>query len=190
MKAVVYTEYGPADVLHLAEVAEPTPTDNELLIKVHTTTVTSGDCNMRGFTFVPRGFGLLPRLMFGLRRPRKSILGVEFAGEVRGVGKDVTRFQVGDQVCGLDGAGIGAYAEYKCIAETGGVAIKPANLSYAEAAADQEDLKAVVQLVEAGAFKPVIDREYPLAEIVTAHRYVDQGHKKGNVVIRVAENTE
>ena len=72
MKAIVYTEYGPPDVLHLKEVAKPTPKENEVLIKVFAATVTSGDVNARGFTFVPKGFGPLPRLMFGLRRPKKA----------------------------------------------------------------------------------------------------------------------
>ena len=75
MKAIVYTEYGPAEVLHLQEVEKPTPQDNEVLIKVHAATVTAGDVNVRGFTFVPPGFGPLPRLMFGLRKPKQTILG-------------------------------------------------------------------------------------------------------------------
>ncbi len=324
MKAVIYTEYGPPDVLRLAEVAQPTPKDNEVLIRVHATTVTSGDCNMRGFTFVPHGFGLMSRLMFGYRRPKKPILGVEFAGEIAAVGQDVTLFKEGDPVFGLDGAGIGAYAEYKSMAETGGIATKPANLTFEEAAAipngaltaltllqnlgklqpgqkilivgasgsvgsaavqiakylgadvtgvcstanldlvaslgagqvidytrrdfaqgsetydvvfdtvakssfsacrkvltpkgcylagaggvrefaqmlrtsivghqkviagmsseRRADLEFLKGLVESGQLKPVIDRAYPLEDIVAAHRYVDQGHKKGNVVITV-----
>lgn len=322
MKAMVYTEYGLPDVLHLAEVAQPTPKDNEVLIRVHATTVTSGDCNMRGFTFVPRGFGLMSRLMFGYRRPKKSILGVEFAGEVAAIGQAVTLFQEGDPVFGLDGVGLGAYAEYKCIAETGGLTLKPANLTFEEAVAipngaltaltllrnlahlqprqqilivgasgsvgsaavqlaqylgaevtgvcstanlamvtslgankvidytrqdfthssetydvifdtvaktsfaackhilkpqgcylagaggvrefeqmlwtssvggkkviagmsseRKADLEFIKGLVAAGQFKPVIDRVYPLEEMIAAHRYVDAGHKKGNVVI-------
>lgn len=327
MKAIVYTEYGPPEVLRLAELPQPTPKDNELLIKVHATTVTSGDCNMRGFTFVPRGFGLISRLMFGYRRPKKPILGVEFAGEVAAVGRNVTRFQVGDAVFGLDGAGISAYATYKCVAETAGLALKPSHISFAEAAAvpngaltaltflrklgklqagqellivgasgsvgsaavqigrhlgavvtgvcstanvemvkslgaervidytsedfrengrtydiifdtvaktsfaacknslkpkgvylagagglpefgqmawtaltggkkviagvsseSQEDLQFITELLATGAFRPVIDRMVPLEEIVAAHRYVDQGHKKGNVVIQVVQS--
>ncbi len=325
MKAVVYTEYGPPDVLHLAEVAQPAPKDNEVLIRVHATTVTSGDCNLRGFTFVPRGFGLMSRLMFGYRRPNKPILGVEFAGEIAAVGKNVTLFKKGDPVFGLDGAGIGAYAEYKCMAETGGLTLKPATLTFEEAVAipngaltaltllrnlahlqpgqavlivgasgsvgsaavqvakylgadvtgvcsaanldlvtslgadkvidytrqdftqgretydvifdtvakssfsacksvlkpkggylagaggapefaqmlwtsivggqkviagmsseRKADLEFIKGLVEAGHLKPVIDRVYPLADIVAAHRYVDAGHKKGNVIITLA----
>jgi NADPH:quinone reductase-like Zn-dependent oxidoreductase len=325
MKAIIYTEYGPADVLKLAEVAKPTPKDKEVLIKVHATSVTSGDCNMRGFTFIPRGFGLISRLMFGYSKPNKTILGVELAGEIEAVGKDVTLFKKGDQVFGLDGSGIGAYAEYKCMSETGGLVVKPANLTYEEAAVipngaltaltflkklanlqpgqkilvngasgsvgsaavqiakylgaevtgvcsaanlslvkslgadqvidytredftqsgqvydiifdtigktslalcknvlkpkglflasaaglpefgqmlwtsimggqkilagvsseSQEDLAFIKELVEAGKLKPVIDRRYPLEQTAAAHRYVDQGHKRGNVVITIA----
>jgi len=326
MKAIVYHEYGPADVLKLAEAAKPTPKDNEVLIKVHATSVTTGDCNLRGFTFVPRGFGLISRLMFGYRKPKKTILGVEVAGEIEVIGKDVTRFKKGDAVFGIDGTGLGAYAEYKCMSEAGGLVLKPVNLTYAEAAAipngaltaltflkklanvqpgqkilivgasgsvgsaavqiakhlgaevtgvcstanvelvkslgadrvidytredfaksgqrydiifdtvgktsfskcknalnpqgrylagapglpefgqmlwtsikggkkvlagmsseRQEDLAFIKELVEAGKIKPIIDRRYPLEQTAEAHRYVDEGHKKGNVVITVAE---
>ena len=135
MKAIVYTEYGSPDVLHLKEVAKPAPKDNEVLIRVYATTVTTGDCNLRGFTFVPRGFGLISRLMSGYRKPRKTILGVEVAGEIEVIGKDVTRFKKGDAVFGINGTGLGAYAEYKCMSEAGGLVLKPVNLTYVEAAA-------------------------------------------------------
>lgn len=135
MKAIVYTEYGSADVLQLKEVEKPTPKDNEVLIKVHAATVTTGDVNMRGFVFVPPGFGPLPRLMFGLNGPRKTILGTEIAGEIEAVGKAVTQFKPGDQVFGISSSQIGAYAEYACRAEQGALAIKPANMTYEEAAA-------------------------------------------------------
>jgi NADPH:quinone reductase-like Zn-dependent oxidoreductase len=327
MKAMIYTEYGSPDVFHLKEVEKPTPKDNEVLIKVHATSVTTGDVNVRGFVFVPRGFKLMARLMFGLQRPTKHILGVEFAGEVESVGKDVTKFKKGDQVFGIDGTRLGAYAEYKCIPENGGLTLKPANLSYEEAVSvpngaltaltlvrvaklqkgqkilingasgsvgsaavqlakyfgaevtgvcsggnaelvkslgadkvidytkedftqsvetydiicdtvgkttfdackralkpngiflvgagglkefgqmawtsivggkkvlagmsseSKDDLVIIKELVETGKFKPVIDRCYPLEEMVEAHRYVDKGHKKGNVVITVAQNS-
>ena len=325
MKAVVYHEYGSPDVLHLKEVEKPSPKDNEVLIKVHATTVSTGDVNMRGFTFVPRGFGPLPRLMLGLRAPKRNILGVELAGEVEAVGKDVTLFKIGDQVFGINSAEIGAYAEFVCWPEKRALAIKPANLTYAEAAAipfgastalyflrnlgkiqsgqsilingasgsvgsaavqlakyfgaevtgvsssanlelvkslgadkvidytkqdfktmpetydmildavpgkssflecknslkpeglylavagglremlqtalpmkksgkrvmagsppeRSEDLIFIKELVEAGSLKPVIDKYYPLEQTADAHRYVDQGHKRGNVVITV-----
>ena len=326
MKAIVYTEYGPPDVLELKEVEKPAPKDNQVLIKVYATTVTTGDVNARGFVFVPRGFGFVSRLMFGLVKPKKTILGVEFAGEIEAIGKDVTLFQKGDQVFGIDSAGLGAYAEYKCMPETGGLAIKPATLTYEQAAvipngaltaltflrnlgnlqrgqkilingasgsvgsaaiqiakyfgaevtgvcsaanmelvkslgADQvidytrqdftksdetydiifdtvgktsfsgcknalkqkglylagagglrefgqmawtwtggkkviagvssertEDLIFIKKLAEMGKIKPVIDRRYPLEKAADAHRYVDNGHKKGNVVITITGN--
>jgi NADPH:quinone reductase-like Zn-dependent oxidoreductase len=95
MKAIVYTEYGSPDVLHLKEVEQPTPQDNEVLIKVKATSVTTGDCNARGFVFVPPGFGPLARLMFVLRKPKRTILGTELAGEIEAVGKAVTLFKKG-----------------------------------------------------------------------------------------------
>ena len=135
MKAIVYTEYGSADVLKLKEVPKPTPRDNEVLIKVHATTVTTGDVNMRGFTFVPPGFGFLPRLMFGLRKPRKNILGVELAGVIESIGRNVSLFQPGDQVFGINSSDLGAYAEYVCWPEKRALAIKPSTITYEEAAA-------------------------------------------------------
>ena len=134
MKAIVYNEYGPADVLHLAEVAKPAPKDNEVLIKIHASTVTAGDCNARGFTFVPPGFGFLGRLMFGLRRPKQPILGFELAGEIEAVGKTVTRFQKGDQVLGILREKSGAYAEYICLPENARLVKKPVDITFEEAA--------------------------------------------------------
>jgi NADPH:quinone reductase-like Zn-dependent oxidoreductase len=133
MKAIVYTQYGPADVLHLQEVEKPSPKDNEVLIKVHATSVSAADCNARGFVFVPPGFGFLARLMFGFRKPRQPILGTELSGEIVEVGRDVRLFKVGDQVFGVSQA-YGAYAEYICLAEDARLAVKPANLSWEEAA--------------------------------------------------------
>lgn len=135
MKAVVYTQYGGPDVLHLKEVEKPTPKDDEVLIKVHTTTVTTGDCNMRGFVFVPPGFKFFSRLAFGLNKPRKQILGVEVAGVIEFVGKDVKTLKVGDAVCGVDGKRVGAYAEYKTMPEDAGLILKPENMTFEEAAA-------------------------------------------------------
>lgn len=307
MKAVVYTRYGPPEVLQIADVAKPIPKDNEVLIKVHATTVTVGDTRMRSFT-VPRGQWLPARLYLGVRKPKRAILGMELAGEVEAVGKRVTRFQVGDAVfASTFEVGFGGYAEYKCLPENGMLAIKPANLSFAEAAASvgggmtalrcieqgriqpgqkvliygasgavgtnavqiasrhlgaevtgvcstanldlvrllgavrvidytrddftsdgpiydvvfdavakvapaharkalkttgvylnvhkdsdasakvrNAELLVLKELIEAGKLRPVVDRVYPLAQIVEAHRYVDQGHKRGNVVITVA----
>ena len=133
MKAIVYTKYGSPDVLHLEEVKKPVPKDNEVLIKIHATSVTAGDCNARGFVFVPPGFGFVSRLAFGLRKPKQPILGVELSGEIVDVGKDVRLFKTGDQVFGIS-VKYGAYAEYICMTEDACLAMKPANLTFAEAA--------------------------------------------------------
>lgn len=134
MKAVVYHEYGGPEVLQLADVPKPSPAADEILIRVHATSVTTGDVNLRGFTFIPAGMRGLTRLAFGIRKPRQSILGVEFAGEVAEVGADVSEFAVGDAVFGLTGGGFGAYAEYKTMAAHKCVVKKPASLSYEAAA--------------------------------------------------------
>jgi NADPH:quinone reductase-like Zn-dependent oxidoreductase len=134
MKAVVYERYGPPEVLRMSEVAKPSPKDNEILIKTYATTVTSGDWRVRSLE-VPTGFGLIMRLVFGISRPRQPILGTELAGVVESVGKDVSRFQVGDQVFAFSDSAMGCHAEYKCMPEDGAVARKPANLSFDEAAA-------------------------------------------------------
>src|SRR5512141_1208191 len=122
MKASIYTEYGSPDVLHLAEVAKPTPKDNEVLIRVHATTVNFGDLLGRNFKAVtPRKFNMpfffwLPAyLAFGVNKPRNHILGSEFAGEVEAVGAAVTRFKPSDQVFGYRGQNMGTYAEYLCM---------------------------------------------------------------------------
>ena len=319
MKGIVYTKFGPPEVLHLQEVEKPSPKANDVLIKIYATTVVKEDPDLRASP----GFN-------GFLKPRNPILGQELAGEVEAIGKDVTRFRPGDQVFGIDM--FGAYAEYKCIPENGALAIKPVNMSYAEAAsvpngaltalpflrdkgnirsgqtvliygasgsvgaaavqlanyyrakvtgvcstanlewvkslgADQvidytqedftknsktydiifdtvgkrsfseckgsltnggiylttipmpvimlqalwtsvaggkkakfaatglrptrekaKDLVFLTQLIEAGKLRAVIDRSYPLEQIVDAHRYVEKGHKKGNVVITMDHN--
>ncbi|MDP2368363.1 NAD(P)-dependent alcohol dehydrogenase [Rhodoferax sp.] len=320
MKAVIYEHYGPPEVLQWQEVARPTPKDHEVLIKVHASTVTAGDWRVRSLT-MPRGFGLISRLVLGLRKPRQAILGVELAGTVVALGSKVNQFKVGDQVFGMDGAHMGCYAEYKCMPQDGALALKPASLSFEEAAAlsfggttaldffrranlksgetvlvngasggvgtaavqlakhfgaevtavcsganaalvrslgadhvidyakqdfttngqtyelivdtagtagfsrckgsladkgrlllvlgglaellqapwvglssgkkiiagpateRAQDVRLLAELAGAGKFKPVIDRRYPVAQIVEAHRYVDTGRKRGNVVI-------
>jgi NADPH:quinone reductase-like Zn-dependent oxidoreductase len=132
MIAIVYEKYGAPDVLHLEDVEKPTPKENEVLIKVFATTVTKYDCWARSST-APPGFWFPSRIASGLRKPKQPILGTELAGEIEAVGRDVTRFKEGDQVFGFTG-NLGAYAEYICMPEEG-VAIKPANVTYEEAAA-------------------------------------------------------
>ena len=310
MKAIVCMAYGSPEVLQIQEVAKPAPNDNEVLIRVLATTVHRGDSRMRGLDIPGPGWQrILARLVLGIRRPRNAILGMELAGTVESVGKDVTAFQIGDAVfASTVWSGFGAYAEYKCMAEDGAVALKPANVTFEEAAvipsggittlgivkmariqpgqkvliygasgsvgtfavqlaralgaevtgvcstanldlvrslgADKvidytredaarslEDydvifdavdkmpdgwkralretgvylnidsssdkiktrdvpslLRELKDLVEAGKLRAVIDRRYRWEEIVEAHRYVDQGHKVGNVAITVARS--
>lgn len=335
MKAIVCTKFGPPDVLQLQEVEKPTPKDSEVLIRVRATSVTFGDTMARNFKAItPREFNmpflfwLLTKISFGLREPKMTILGSEFAGEIEAVGKDVKRFKKGDQVFGYPGQSFGAYAEYLCMPEDGVLAMKPANMTYEEAAvvpygaihalnllrkmniqpgqkvlvngasggigsaavqiakhfgaevtgvcgtprlefvkslrADKvidytkddftkdgetydlifdilgkssfsqcqsslkpngtllfasfkmkqlfqmlwtsragtkkvicaiapgsvEDLISVKELVETGKIKSIIDRRYPLEEAAEAHRYVEQGHKKGNVVITLEQDSK
>jgi NADPH:quinone reductase-like Zn-dependent oxidoreductase len=141
MKAIVYKEYGLPEVLHVEEIAEPAPKDHEVLIKNHATTVNFGDLMARNFIAVsPHEFNmlfvfwLLAKISFGLNRPRTNILGSEFAGQVEAIGSAVTRFKPGDPVFGYLGMSMGAYAEYFCVPEEGVMAIKPAQMSYEEAA--------------------------------------------------------
>jgi NADPH:quinone reductase-like Zn-dependent oxidoreductase len=323
VKAVVYTRYGPPEVLELKEVAKPIPKDNELLVRVHATTVNAADWHLRK----PDPF--VARFYNGVLRPKRiTTPGVELAGEIESVGKDVRRFNIGDEVFGTSGNG-GGCAEYICLRERGAVALKPSNMTYDEAAAvpwgslsslyflrqgsiesgekvliygasgslgtfavqlaryfgaevtglcstanvemvkslgadkvidytkedfsesgetydiifdtvgkssfsrcirslkqggrylmaasglvipiirglwvsmtsskkviggvakgQSEDLVFLKELIEAGKLRSVIDRRYPLERIVDAHRYVDEGHKKGNVVIIVGQNIE
>ena len=135
MKAIVCTKYGSSDVLQLKEVEKPTPKENEVLIRVYAATVTSGDVWIRSSTYSP-WFWLFGRIMYGLTKPRKTIPGNELAGEIESVGKEVRQFKKGDQVFGIiwKTSFGGANAEYKCLPEDG-VAIKPANMTYEEAAA-------------------------------------------------------
>lgn len=133
MKAIVCTNYGPPEVLQLKEIEKPTPKDNQILIKIHAATATSGDARIRGFN-VPTSFKLPMRLALGITKPRKKILGGQLAGEIEAVGKDVTRFKVGDQVFGSSGFAFGCYAEYVCVSEKAVIIPKPDNVSYEDAA--------------------------------------------------------
>lgn len=322
MKAIVYTEYGPPEVLKLKEVEKPVPKDNEVLIRVHASTVSAADSRCRSFT-VPLSFWIPARLALGILKPKRQILGAELSGEIEETGKDVTRFKKGERIFAAAVMRFGGYAEYTCLPESGVITIKPTNMTYEEAAAvpigaraalhflrkanikkgqkilvygasgsvgtfavqlakyygaevtgvcsgsnlelvkslgadtaidyKKEDFAAVGEiydvifvavdkgsftdcmkalkpkgiylnattpvrtlsmrwtaltsgktivtgehpnekaddlvflkgLIEEGLLRSTIDRRYPLEQIVEAHRYVDQGHKKGNVVITI-----
>lgn len=134
MKAIVCTKYGSPDVLQLAEVNKPVPKHNEVLVKIHATTVSAMDVRIRGLN-VPLMFWIIMRIVLGFRKPKQPILGVELSGEIEEVGKDVKRFKKGDQVIAYRGMNFGTYAEYTCLHEDGLVVMKPANATYEEAAA-------------------------------------------------------
>src|SRR5918998_710371 len=154
MRAIVATGYGSADVLQLREVDRPTPKDNEILVRVRASTVNAGDTRMRSFT-VPPLLWLPARLSLGLSKPRQPIFGMELAGDVEAVGKDVRRFKVGDQVFASTlKENFGAHAEYKCLSEDGAVAAKPRQMSYAEAATLAIGGHTALHFLKAGNIQP------------------------------------
>ena len=135
MKAVLHTRYGPPDLLQFKEVDKPTPKDNEVLVAIHATTVSTGDCNMRNFTFVTRSMLPFAKLMFGIGKPWKArVLGTELAGEVESVGKGVKKFKKGDRIVASTGMAGGGHAQYACLPETGALVLKADSLSWEEAA--------------------------------------------------------
>ena len=157
MKAVICTKYGPPEVLQLKEVEKPIPGDDEVLIKNYATAVTASDIFIRS-SDLPLQFLIPMRLMLGLTKPRKSIIGIVLAGEIESTGKNIKRFKTGDQVYGLTGFGLGGYAEYKCMKETdsmhGCLAIKPANITYEEATVAAYGGLLAFQYMEKGNLQP------------------------------------
>jgi len=133
MKAIICTKYGPPNVLQLQNIEKPKPKKNEVLVKIHATSVSTGDCRIRGFNS-PLLFWIPMRIILGFRKPRKPILGVELSGEIEDIGTDVTQFKKGDQVFALTELNLGGYAEYTCVHESGLIALKPTNVTYEEAA--------------------------------------------------------
>lgn len=135
MKAITYARYGPPEVLQLADVSTPLPKDDEVLIRVRAAEATKADCEMRRFRFSVRWFWLPLRLVLGVRRPRRRILGAYFAGEIARVGQGVANFAVGDQVFGSTGLRLGAYGEFMAVPTRATIVEKPRNMSFTDAAA-------------------------------------------------------
>ncbi len=135
MKAVIYNEYGGPEVLHVAEIAKPKPSDNEVLIRISAAEVTKGDCELRSFEFPVKWFSFGLRLVFGVFRPRKKILGGYFSGTVEEIGARVNKFSPGDEVFGASSLKLGAYAQYLALPEKYTIVHKPSNLSFEQAAA-------------------------------------------------------
>lgn len=134
MKAAVYNEYGPPEVVKIKNIAKPVPKDNEVLIKIHATSVTSGDHRLRSWDIPSIGFDIIGRIIFGITSPRKHVLGTEISGEIEHVGKNVKKFKEGDQVYALTGIKLGGHAEYITLSEKAAIYLMPSNLSFEEAA--------------------------------------------------------
>jgi NADPH:quinone reductase-like Zn-dependent oxidoreductase len=135
MKAIIWTKYGPPEVLKLQEVDKPKPKDNEILLKIHATSVTMGDCEMRNLKLSP-ALAFFMRIYNGIYKPKRiTILGQDVAGVVEAIGKNVRIFKVGDEIFGSTGFKMGAYAEYVCLPEDAELAKKPVNMTFEEAAA-------------------------------------------------------
>ncbi|MBE9544912.1 MAG: NAD(P)-dependent alcohol dehydrogenase, partial [Proteobacteria bacterium] len=135
MMAIVYTKYGPPDVLQIKEVEKPSPKNDEVLIKVHASEATKADCELRSFNFAVKWFWLPLRVMMGLTKPKNKILGGYFAGEIESVGKDISKFKKGDQVFGSCQLRMGAYGDYMCLPANYTIVPKPNNMDFEEAAA-------------------------------------------------------
>jgi NADPH:quinone reductase-like Zn-dependent oxidoreductase len=136
MKAILHTRYGPAARLQCTEVEKPAPKDNEILVAIHATTVSTGDCNMRNFTFVTKSMLPLAKLMFGIGKPWKPrVLGTELAGEVESAGKNVKKFRKGDRIVASTGMAGGGHAQYACLPENGAVALMSDSVKWEEAVA-------------------------------------------------------
>jgi NADPH:quinone reductase-like Zn-dependent oxidoreductase len=131
MKAVIYTKYGALDVLQIIELEKPTIKDDEVLLKIHATTVTSGDVRQRRGSRKSLPLWPISKLVVGILKPKKTMLGFDLAGKIEAVGKTVTKFKVGDQVFGLSGGGTNV--AYKSISEEGLLTLKPKNMTYEEA---------------------------------------------------------
>jgi NADPH:quinone reductase-like Zn-dependent oxidoreductase len=153
MKAIIYERYGPPEVLRLAEVARPIPRDDEVLIRIHATTVSVADFRCRSFT-VPWSFWIPARLALGVFKPKRRILGGELAGVIEETGSAVKRFQRGDRVFAATVMKTGTYAEYACLSESGAIAKMPANATFQEAAAVPIGARAALHFLRKGGVKP------------------------------------
>ncbi|MFQ3185916.1 MAG: NADPH:quinone reductase-like Zn-dependent oxidoreductase [Marinomonas primoryensis] len=135
MKAIIYETYGTPNVLKVKEIEKPIPNNNEILIKVHAAEVTKADCEMRSFNFPVKWFWLPLRLILGISKPKKQVLGGYFSGEIESCGKEVSKFNIGDKVFGVSNLRLGAHAEFICLPANYTIVTKPSNLSFEEAAA-------------------------------------------------------